>query len=163
MVGLNCLNHGSEAADAFLQPVDVCMPTERFHDAVIDKHRAALLKMGSQCSQVCCLLNLGAAAAMVNSGPDSADCMAKLLSLEIYCWFMLCKLVVVWFGSPFVLLRRRSTGGLQPSSVLCSVALWTHTPSALPPLGCGYEVTASGFVLKWIVDLVSCCGNFMLQ
>ncbi|GMH03438.1 hypothetical protein Nepgr_005277 [Nepenthes gracilis] len=83
MVGLNCLNHGSEAADAFLQPVDVCMPAERFHDAVIDKHRAALLKMGSQCSLVCCLLNLGAAAAMVNSGPDSADCMAKGMLLMV--------------------------------------------------------------------------------
>ncbi|GMH12851.1 hypothetical protein Nepgr_014692 [Nepenthes gracilis] len=54
-----------------------------------------------------------------------------------------------------------SVGGLQPSSVLCRV--WMHTPSALPTLGCGCEVTASGFVLKWIVDLVSCCGNIMLQ
>ncbi|GMH24774.1 hypothetical protein Nepgr_026617 [Nepenthes gracilis] len=56
-----------------------------------------------------------------------------------------------------------SAGGLQPSSVLCRVALWMHTPSALPPLGCGCGVTASGFVLKWIVDLVSSCGNIMLQ
>ncbi|GMH16179.1 hypothetical protein Nepgr_018020 [Nepenthes gracilis] len=45
----------------------------------------------------------------------------------------------------------------------CSVPLWMQTPSALPPLGCGCEVTASGFVLQWIVDLGSCCGNIMLQ
>ncbi|GMH06049.1 hypothetical protein Nepgr_007889 [Nepenthes gracilis] len=90
--------------------------------------------------------NLGAAAAMVNSDPDSADCMAKGMLLMVSAilisrmpfgccecgeWVMLllvrlicdvavsccplkftaglccCKLVVVWFGSPFVLLRRR--------------------------------------------------------
>ncbi|GMH30429.1 hypothetical protein Nepgr_032272 [Nepenthes gracilis] len=136
MVGLNCLNHGSEAADAFLQPVDVCMPAERFHDAVIDKHRAALLKMGSQCCLLtckgrwpeggygCAVFNynlVGAAGcwcwrkryaywgrgwaltnfwsipspgvllaefgsccfAMVYSGPDSADCMAKGMLLMV--------------------------------------------------------------------------------
>ncbi|GMH28244.1 hypothetical protein Nepgr_030087 [Nepenthes gracilis] len=104
---------------------------------------------------VCCFLVLGAAAVIVYSGPESADCLALGWLLLVVVLFIE---KAVWLVSDWAIL-------LALDVERSSVSLWVQADAALSVFGCSRQQQLSGLLhsIPLIANLVEWFGPRMIS